>query len=39
VLDPPASNIDGFLWRDICVSSNQLNRPICNKRLSPPGKS
>jgi hypothetical protein len=26
------SNIDGFLLRDTCVSSTQLNRPICNKR-------
>jgi hypothetical protein len=30
-LDTPASNLDGFLWRDICVSLTQLNRPICNK--------
>jgi hypothetical protein len=26
-LDVLASNIDGFLWRDTCVSSTQLNRP------------
>jgi hypothetical protein len=24
----PASNRDSFLWRDICVSSNLLNRTI-----------
>jgi hypothetical protein len=28
VLDAAATNIDGFLWRDTCVSSTQLNRPI-----------
>jgi hypothetical protein len=40
VIDPPASNTDGFLWRDICVSSNQLSRPIWNKEtLSPPWKT
>jgi hypothetical protein len=26
------SNIDAFLVRDTCVSSTQLNRPICNNR-------
>jgi hypothetical protein len=36
VLDGPVSNIDGFLWRDTCVSSTQLNRPIWKKEsLSP----
>jgi hypothetical protein len=24
----PASNINGFLWRDTCVASTQLNRPL-----------
>jgi hypothetical protein len=28
VLCAAASNIDGFLWRDTCVSSTQLNRLI-----------
>jgi hypothetical protein len=28
VLGAAASNIVGFLWRDTCVSSTQLNRPI-----------
>jgi hypothetical protein len=28
VLDVPASNTDGFLLKDTCVSSTQLNRPI-----------
>jgi hypothetical protein len=37
VQDAAASNIDGFLWRDACVSSTQLNRPFGNKMsLSPP---
>jgi hypothetical protein len=37
VLDAATSNIDGFLWRDTCVSSTQLNRPIWNKvSLSTP---
>jgi hypothetical protein len=27
VLDAAAFNIDGFLWRDTCVSSTKLNRP------------
>jgi hypothetical protein len=36
VVDAPDSNWDGYLWRDTCVSSNQLNRPIWNKMtLSP----
>jgi hypothetical protein len=36
-LDATASNRDGCLWRDSCLSSNQLNRPIWNKMtLSPP---
>jgi hypothetical protein len=28
VLDAPASNTDGFVWRDTCVPSNKQNRPI-----------
>jgi hypothetical protein len=37
VVDDPASDIDGFLWSDTCVSSTQLNRPVWNKEsLSPP---
>jgi hypothetical protein len=36
VLGAPASNIDGFVWRDTCVSSSQAKRPIWNKMsLSP----
>jgi hypothetical protein len=36
-LDPPASNTNGCLWRDKCVSSIQLNRSIWNKmNRSPP---
>jgi hypothetical protein len=31
VLDASASNLDGFPWRDTCVSSTLLNRPIWNK--------
>jgi hypothetical protein len=31
VLDVAASNIDGFLWRDTCVSSTQVNRSVSNK--------
>jgi hypothetical protein len=39
VLDTTASNRDGCLWRDTCVSPNQLNRPIWNKMsLSAPWK-
>jgi hypothetical protein len=39
VLDAATSNIGGFLWRDTCVSSTQLNRPIWNKvSLSTPSK-
>jgi hypothetical protein len=39
MLDAPASNVDGFLWRDTCISSTQLNRPISNKEsLSPQEK-
>jgi hypothetical protein len=37
VLDAAGPNRDGCLWRDKCVSSNELNRPIWNKMtLSPP---
>jgi hypothetical protein len=28
VVDPEASFIDVILWRDTCVSSTQVNRPI-----------
>jgi hypothetical protein len=35
VLYGAASNRDGFLWRDTCVSSTQLNRPIRIKRPYP----
>jgi hypothetical protein len=30
MLDAPASNLDGFVSRDTCVASTQLNRPIWN---------
>jgi hypothetical protein len=37
VLGAVASNIDGFLWTDTCVSSTQLNRFIWGEySLSPP---
>jgi hypothetical protein len=37
VLDAPAYYTDGFLLRDACVSSTQLNRPIWRKQgLSSP---
>jgi hypothetical protein len=37
VLDAAASNTDGILWRDTCVSSTLLNGTIWNKvSLSPP---
>jgi hypothetical protein len=37
VLDTPASSTDGFPWRDTCVSSTQLNRPVLIKQiLFPP---
>jgi hypothetical protein len=40
VLDASASTIDGFLWRDTCVSSTLLKSPIWNKEsLSPPLKT
>jgi hypothetical protein len=33
------SNLDRFTWRDTCVSSSLLNRPIWKKMsLSPPSK-
>jgi hypothetical protein len=39
-LDVAAYNTDGFLWRDTCVSSNQMNNPICNKKcVYPPGNT
>jgi hypothetical protein len=38
-LDLPASNTDGCLWTDTCVSLTQLNRPIWYKMsLCPPWK-
>jgi hypothetical protein len=40
VVNAPASNTYGFLWRDTCVYSIQHNRPIWNKHsLSPPWKT
>jgi hypothetical protein len=36
VLYAPASNLDGFLLRDTCVSSFQLNRPILIKVTGSP---
>jgi hypothetical protein len=37
VLESAASFIDGFFWRDTCVSSTQVNRPIWSKQsLFPP---
>jgi hypothetical protein len=37
VLHAAGSNIDGFLWRDACVSSTELNRPNWKRMsLSPP---
>jgi hypothetical protein len=37
VLHAADSHIDGFLWRDKCVFSTQLSRPIWRKEnLSPP---
>jgi hypothetical protein len=37
VLYAVASNIDGYLWRDTCVSSTQPDTPIRSKQsLFPP---
>jgi hypothetical protein len=37
VTDAAATNIDGFHWRDTCLSSTQRNRPIWSKHsISPP---
>jgi hypothetical protein len=36
VLDSPVSNLDGFLSRDICVSSTQLSGPIWKKLIFSP---
>jgi hypothetical protein len=36
VLNAAASNIDGFLGRDTCVSSPQLDNHICSKPSSNP---
>jgi hypothetical protein len=33
VLDAAVSKTDGYLWRDICVSSGLLKTPIWSKRL------
>jgi hypothetical protein len=30
-LEGSPSNLDVFLWRDSCISTIQLNRPIWNK--------
>jgi hypothetical protein len=39
VLDAAASNRDGFLWRDTCVTSAQLNRLFSTKMsIYPPWK-
>jgi hypothetical protein len=39
VLDAADSNRDHCLWRDKCISSSQLNRPIWTKMtLSPSAK-
>jgi hypothetical protein len=35
-IDAAASNIDGYLWRNPCVSSSQPNSPICSKQRLPP---
>jgi hypothetical protein len=32
-LDVSASNLHGFLWKDTCVSSTQLNSPVWNKMI------
>jgi hypothetical protein len=32
VLNAVVSNIHGFVWRDPCVSSTQLNRPMWSNR-------
>jgi hypothetical protein len=40
VLGAPASKTDGFLSRDTCVSSTQLNMPTWNEdSLFPPFKT
>jgi hypothetical protein len=40
MVDASASNSNGILSRDTCVSSTELNRPICNKvSLSPPHRT
>jgi hypothetical protein len=31
VLNAPACILDGFLLRDTCISSTELNRPMWNK--------
>jgi hypothetical protein len=36
VLDTLASNTNGFLWRDTCVTLLQLNRPTWNKESPTP---
>jgi hypothetical protein len=38
VLDAVASNIHGYLWKDPCVSSCQLNSPIYSQERLPPLK-
>jgi hypothetical protein len=34
--DGAESNIHGFLWRDVCISLTQLNRPIWSKQSQYP---
>jgi hypothetical protein len=36
VVDAPAPDTNGFLLRNICVSSGHLNRTIWNKDSVPP---
>jgi hypothetical protein len=33
MIDATDSNTDSFLWRDICGTSTQLNRPIWSKKI------
>jgi hypothetical protein len=36
VLDTPPSDVDSFVSRDTCVSSNQMSRPTWNKMSDSP---
>jgi hypothetical protein len=38
VLNAAASNICGFHWRETCILSPWLNRPVWNNRVYPPRK-